>query len=277
MLGLVMGEEALPSRAAARAADAVCRACGGALQPAFDAVILQDVPVTYHRCRMCRSLMLLDPHWLGRSYSSTFMPDPDVGALRRTLFVNRVLRRMRGVGFLPRGYRSLDFGSGLGMLVRLQRDRDAEAFGYDKYATPKFAEPFCLRELPDGPFDLITCIEVLEHTTDPIEVLTSFRARIKKDGVVLVSTELVDETIEASTWPYLAKEHGQHVTLFSHSGLRAAIDAADLTWLRTISFGRVPLLHVLVPKGEHLAAWKIFWLRFLQWVGESNYESDLRV
>src|SRR5579859_4643103 len=107
MLGPVMGEEALPSQVAANGTDAVCRACGGALQPAFDAVIFDDVPVTYYRCLLCRSLMLLDPHWLGRSYASTFMPDPDVGALRRSQFVSRVLRRMRGVGLLPRVCKSL--------------------------------------------------------------------------------------------------------------------------------------------------------------------------
>jgi 2-polyprenyl-6-hydroxyphenyl methylase/3-demethylubiquinone-9 3-methyltransferase len=276
MLGVMIGEEALPRPVAVKGDDAVCRACGGALQPAFEAVVLQDVPVTYHRCRTCGSLMLLNPYWLGRSYSSTFMPDPDVGALRRTLFVHRVLRRMRGVGLLPPRCRSLDFGSGLGMLVRLERDRDVEAFGYDLYATPKFAETFCSHELPDGPFDLITCIEVLEHTTNPVEVLSSFRARVKDGGIVVVSTELVDPGADAN-WPYLAREHGQHITLFSESGLRAAFDAAGFTWVRTIWFGKVPLLHVLVPEGARLPGWRVLWLRLHQVLGEFNYESDRRV
>jgi len=257
--------------------EVACRACGGSLHPEFSAVVLGDVPVTYHRCTKCHSLMLLNPHWLARAYSEVIVPDPDVGALRRTLFVHRVVRRLRGAGLLPREHRSLDYGSGFGMLVRLQRDHGIEAWGYDLYATPKFAEIYCGRELPAGKFDLITCIEVLEHTTNPIDVLTSLRSRTKDDGLVVVSTEFVDLQADTKNWHYLAKEHGQHITLFSRSGLDRAIEASGLERIHTFPFDNVPLLHVLVPKGARPPAWKLLRLRLQQWVGEANFASDRRV
>jgi SAM-dependent methyltransferase len=220
--------------------------------------------------------MLLNPHWLGRAYSKVIVPDPDIGALRRTFFLHRFLRRLRGAGLLPRHARSLDFGCGIGMLVRLERDVGVEAWGYDAYATPKFAETYCARELPAGQFDLVTCIEVLEHTTNPVEVLASFRSRVKDDGLVIVSTELVDRKTDAN-WHYLAKEHGQHITLFTRSGLDKAAETSGLERLRTVPFDGVPLLHLLVPKGMRPPAWKLLRLRLQQWVGESNFASDRRV
>ena len=274
----MIGQQVLGSTPKAPTNDEVaCRACGGALARAFDAVLLEEVSVTYQRCETCGSVMLLNPHWLDRAYSKVIIPDPDVGALRRTQFVHRFIRRLRGVGILPRRHRSLDYGCGIGMLVRLERDRGIEAWGYDIYATPKFAEPFCGRELPAGPFELITCIEVLEHTTNPIEVLKSFRSRVNDDGIVLVSTEFVDLQPDAEKWHYLAKEHGQHITLFSQSGLDRALETAGLERVRTWPFESIPLLHLLVPKGARLSAWKLSQLRLHHWIGEGNFGSDRRV
>lgn len=72
-----------------------CRICGGTLDSAFTGAVLGDVPVTYSLCTRCGSLLLPDPHWLDRAYASHPVPDPDSGMLRRTLFINRALRRMR--------------------------------------------------------------------------------------------------------------------------------------------------------------------------------------
>src|SRR5690348_5280255 len=73
----------------ASAPSATCRACGGALRFSFDTVVLGDTPARFHHCSICDSLMALEPHWLERSYATILYPDPDSGALRRTLYVNR--------------------------------------------------------------------------------------------------------------------------------------------------------------------------------------------
>src|SRR5258708_15731367 len=96
MLGVMIGEEALPRPVAVKGDDPVCRACGGALQPAFEAVVLQDVPVTYHRCRKCGSLMLLNPPWLERPYSPPFMPHPTGRARPPAQFLHPLLPPIRG-------------------------------------------------------------------------------------------------------------------------------------------------------------------------------------
>jgi hypothetical protein len=261
----------------ARGSEERCRACGGAVARAFEAEIMGDLQVTYTRCADCGSLMLLNPYWLDRAYSRVLMPDPDFGALRRSLFISRFVRRLRGTGILPRHYQSLDYGSGFGMLVRLQRDRGVEAWGYDRYAKPKFAEQYCSNKLPESKFDLVTCIEVIEHTVDPRDVLSSFRSMVKDNGLVLLSTELLDGQPDLEKWSYLAPEHGQHITLFSKAGLLKAVEAAGFDWVGTFRLHGIPLLHVLVPKTRGGMMLRLLLLTLRQWIGEAIYSNDFTV
>jgi hypothetical protein len=261
------------------ASGAACRACGGPLRFSFDVEVLGDTAATYHNCTSCDSLMVLEPHWLERSYATVLYPDPDSGALRRTLYVNRYIRRMRAVHLLPRRYRSLDYGSGLGMLVALQLDRDAVARGFDRYAQPRFAQLECGSELPQGPFDLITAVEVFEHLLDPVEVLTSLRERLAAKGVLLISTELYQRKRfpDPSRWPYLALDHGQHVTLFTREGLRRTARAAGLRLVYTVNWGTTPFMHLLVHGGRTVPYGRLGWLAWQHAWGELRESLDLGI
>src|SRR5574337_1281307 len=139
-----------------------CRICAGRLQAAFPGTLLGDVAVTYYLCEDCRSLILPRPHWLERAYAPLPGPDPDVGLLRRTLFIHATLRRMRSVGLLPPHCRSLDFGAGKGILVQLLLDAGFDAWGHEPIAAPLFAQERIAPVLPAGAFDLRTCVEVAE-------------------------------------------------------------------------------------------------------------------
>jgi SAM-dependent methyltransferase len=154
------------------------------------------------------------------------------------------------------------------MLVALQLDRNAVARGFDRYAQPRFAQLECSNELPDGPFDLITAVEVFEHLLNPIEVLTSLRERLAPSGVVLISTELYQRQRfpDASRWPYLALDHGQHITLFTSDGLKRAARAAGLRHIYTVNWGPTPFLHLFIHGGRAvpygrlgLLAWQHMW------------------
>jgi hypothetical protein len=244
--------------------------------PEFTAAIMDERSVEYFRCTSCRSLMLPNPDWLDAAYSRVIVPDPDFGALRRSMFVARFVRRARGAAIIPWRTRSLDYGSGHGILVRLLRDRDIEAYGYDRYARARFAEQFCGDRLPEGPFDLITCIEVIEHTVDPVPMLRRFRSMLGDDGLLVLSTELVDTAVDARSWSYLGLDHGQHITLFSRAGLTSALDAAGFEWLTTFALHGIPLLHIVAPKGRRFPT-RLLWLRLRQWLGEAIHSSDLTV
>lgn len=73
-------------------------------------------------------------------------------------------------------------------------DPDQEAIAYARKRLPDFSfkEAF-VENLPfrDESFDLVTCLEVLEHVSDPQKAVSEMRRCLKKDGclVVMVPTE----------------------------------------------------------------------------------------
>jgi SAM-dependent methyltransferase len=256
--------------------EATCCICAQSLREAFDATLLGDTRVTFQRCTACGTLQLPSPDWLDRSYAQRWSPDPDTGALMRALAVHRVLRRLRAARVLPPNHRSLDFGSGRGTLVRLLRDEGQDAWGYEPYGDPIFAEAFCLKELPTGRFDLVTAIEVIEHTIDPVSVLQRLRERLSVGGLLVMSTELYDRTRhpDPRTWPYLSLEAGQHVTLFTREGLWQAARAADLDWFTSVNFVGLSCIHLFVRSGRAPSRLKRRAIRVRHTLGERRQRKD---
>ncbi len=232
-----------------------CRICGGRLLSAFEGLLLGDTPVLYGLCEDCRSLLLPEPTWLERAYNTAFSPDPDSGELQRTLFVQRVLRRFRHHGLLQPQFRSLDFGCGKAALIRLLLDQGCDAWGQDAYPRAAYAVERVSAAWPEGAFDLITAIEVIEHTLDPVGTLLDLRSRLAPGGLLVVTTECFDEKAHGPDWIYLAQEHGQHITLFSAAGLRAAASKAGLAHRLALPWAGKDFLHVFTRPEHSLPAW----------------------
>jgi SAM-dependent methyltransferase len=96
-----------------------------------------------------------------------------------------------------RGRRILDAGAGLGVLSFEMAHR-YDAFvvaldysrwvtGIDRAAHPVQADLMCL-PLPDRSFDTVICMEVLEHTLNPDQVLTEIRRVLRPGGALVLST-----------------------------------------------------------------------------------------
>ncbi|HJV34866.1 class I SAM-dependent methyltransferase [Geomonas sp.] len=224
-----------------------CRACGVETNAAFTGIVLQKIPVTYHACPACGTLQLHTPNWLDEAYSLNHYPDPDVSRLMRSLAVQRVIRCLRAESLLPKVPRCLDEGAGLGLLVCLLRDDGYDAWGHDPYAKPVFAERYISRELPAGFFDLITAIEVIEHTVETIDFVQELAERLSPKGTLLLSTELYDSTRfpDPSKWTYLAQDYGQHISFLSSMGLQAVAAKANLHWWASLEFAGSKCIHLL--------------------------------
>lgn len=140
------------------------------------------------------------------------------------------LRRIRQFHPNPK---VLDFGCGSGMLVHFLRTNGIEAYGYDKYAMGVHRESpsievmakhrmqdfvSCDKALltPDT-FDVITMIEVIEHTSAPYEELGAILASLKPGGVLMIETSFTD-WMDHNTDAYINPSIG-HSTIFSHQGL----------------------------------------------------------
>jgi SAM-dependent methyltransferase len=95
--------------------------------------------------------------------------------------------------------RWLDYGCGNGSFLRFlaeQRDLPVHAAGFDESAFSQdlkdrgfeFYDRNALQKLPSARFDVITCIEVIEHTLEPKEVLTQISRLLKPGGLLLLTT-----------------------------------------------------------------------------------------
>lgn len=260
--------------AQAAATPAVCRACGGCLEALFDGRVLNEIPVTYATCVDCHTLQLPSPHWLDRAYAQVLRPDPDTGRLMRAQIIHRVILRLRFLRLLKNPVRALDEGASLGLLVRLLRDAGIEAWGHDPYACAMLAEEFNRPTWPEGVFQLISAIEVIEHTQNPTEFVAGLARRLDRDGVLIITTELFDpKRISAvQTWPYLAPALGQHITFLSAAGLRAVAENAGLTWWASLEFAGSRCIHLLSPRPP--SRWKIWQLGRRHARGESLLDTD---
>lgn len=107
-------------------------------------------------------------------------------------------------GFAQPGGRALDVGCGTGFLLEQLAGRGYSGVGVDLSpesvaiaqkrladigaADRLRAEVGSAYEPPEGPFDLVTLTDVLEHLEDPRACLRAIRARMAPEGLLVIST-----------------------------------------------------------------------------------------
>ena len=191
-----------------------CRLCGGRAVETFRAKVLEAHLVKYYECVECGSLQTEDPYWLDEAYSMPFA-ETDTGVVRRSTLnaalMSSLLRTLR----LKTNAPVLDFGGGVGLLVRMLRDAGVNAFHFDKYGdnlfAPKFRWPPDSTETPS----VVTAFEVFEHFAKPNE---EFERLFSLQPDFVVATTVFYEKGDRNWW-YLGLDHGQHVFFYSRKSL----------------------------------------------------------
>ena len=141
-----------------------------------------------------------------------------------------VLRLVESLRPFSRDARWLDFGAGMGGLVRYVRERrDGLIFGFEPGAGQKLSSGRILylseSELDrrEHSFDVITAIEVLEHAMDPVKVLRRIRSLLKPGGLFFYTTGNAEPHRAALlSWRYFVPEI--HISLYEPRTLALALE-----------------------------------------------------
>lgn len=152
--------------------------------------------------------------------------------------------------------RWLDYGCGNGCLVRHLRSRGAAvAFGFDEGSIADDAQARGIPMLSaddltgqEGSFDVVTAIEVLEHTLDPVSELRRMRRLLRPGGVLFLTTGNARPYADRlSRWRYVLPEI--HISFFEPRTLeRALTDAGFRAERRPLGAGFNDILKFKVLK-----------------------------
>jgi 2-polyprenyl-3-methyl-5-hydroxy-6-metoxy-1,4-benzoquinol methylase len=164
---------------------------------------------------------------------------------------------------LPPPGRHLDAGCGHGAVVHLMAERGFDAYGVDasdwvideaRRFAPTFADRFAVADVSrslafEGPFDLITSLEVVEHLDDPRAALARMAEALAPGGLLVLSTpnpvNRVPRNDPSTSDPTHVSLHppGWWTSLLEEHGLRAE---------RVLTYYPVPMLWRISPR---LAWW----------------------
>jgi SAM-dependent methyltransferase len=186
--------------------------------------------IEYFRCQRCE-LMFTDffNSWSAEDFS-TFIynqdyikVDPEYEIVRPRHSAEELAPSLQGAEHV----RLLDYGSGSGAFAR--------EMGKLGFASIESYDPFSHPVAPSGNFDIITCFDVIEHSTDPQRTLSEIMRYLADGGCLLVGQTLqpADITTIRGDWWYVAPRNG-HVTFYSSETMHLY---AEANGLRFTDFG----------------------------------------
>ena len=224
----------------------LCRICGAAsrsIGPVHGSYSGRDYEL--RRCEACHFAFVADP-WTDfeRIYDDRYYDgngaDPLVDYRFELSEPERTIRRYEwhGVTRLVEGLvggldgvRWLDFGCGNGGLVRYVRENtNAQAWGFEEGSIAAVARAHGIPILPadalgqqPAAFDVVTAIEVIEHTLDPLAELRRIRRLLRPGGLLFLTTgNAAPFASDLRRWSYIVPEI--HVSFFEPRTLEYALD-----------------------------------------------------
>lgn len=249
----------------------------------------------FYRCSDCAFIFIGDP-WVdyGEIYNEQYYAgkgaDPLVDYLGEVDNSERTIRRLewRGIFAYVASLTEieptttwLDYGCGAGGLVSFLREkRNLSAVGFEQgWSVPRLVDrhvPFITEgQLADhdGQFDVVTAIEVIEHTVDPVAELRRMRRLLKPSGLLFMTTGNVGPYRDRlAKWRYVVPE--VHISYFEPQTLAFALRRAGFTpefpgygpgWTDIIRFKILKALHRKSNYAlDNLAPWSVL-CRLTDW------------
>jgi 2-polyprenyl-3-methyl-5-hydroxy-6-metoxy-1,4-benzoquinol methylase len=192
-----------------------CKICKSPTLIHGNTIVRKKHETTFFRCSDCGFVFVDEAPWLAEAYA-----DPinltDTGYVQRNLVCQTRVRMFIEL-FLNPSSVFLDYAAGYGLFVRLMRDQGYDFRWADAYCQNLFARGFESAIPLCGPYEAVTCFEVLEHLLDPLSFFTEISPTT---GCIIFSTGILPNPVpELNNWWYFGLEHGQHVSIYSMKSL----------------------------------------------------------
>ena len=206
--------------------------------------VVGGVPVPYYRCATCRFGFTdrfdewTASDWTAHVYNDEYgLFDPRYEEARP----KKTTKIMRAI-FPDLAHSVLDYGAGNGRTAELLREA---GFGPVVTYDPHHGNPV-KPERRD--FDIVLCIEVVEHSTAPLALFDELHYYCAADGVILFSTK--DFSTVKGDWlqdGYVAPRNG-HVSFFAAPTFRLIAERLGRVYSKVDAYR-----HVLMPAGHEAA------------------------
>lgn len=192
------------------------------------------------RCPTCGQLLsACDQVWFDASMEEFNSPEgtlPQGKAESR--HVQRISRTLltaaRRLDIRPEAARHLDVGCSSGSVLSVSRDLGFQCQGVEpapeaaataqKLGLEVFQGYLQEAGFPDDHFDIITLFEVIEHLTEPLDLVSEIRRILKPGGVLLIGTGNADSwTVKylGNRWEYFdIRLHGGHISFFTPKSMQ---------------------------------------------------------
>ncbi len=210
----------------------ICRVCGFLFQ--YEPVSLEMLDEMAHR----------QPPPLPPSETSVGLAD-----------ANRFLKALKR--YAPKKGRALDIGCGAGYTLAALREMGFEAEGVDaRPEAVKLAEDrgfkvklgrFETDMFPDERYDLVVARSVLEHTIDPLTLLSTMVNLLKPGGILALGTLNMDHVIHRCTFGGFTFHRGSY---WSSPTLRYALTLQGLDLLGGYEETEIAMFGKKADKGE---------------------------
>ena len=116
--------------------------------------------------------------------------------------------------------------------VGLELSANEVAFIRKVLRFPVYNMPIEEAEIKEGPFDLVTCLQTLEHVENPVDFLRHLAKNLKKDGYLYLELPNIDDVLLTH---YHVRGYEDfyyrepHLSYFSKKTLRAALEKAGFS------------------------------------------------
>jgi SAM-dependent methyltransferase len=219
-----------------------CPACGADSIEHLLPLPLHDRPASSRvgfasGCRRC-GIVFANPMPSADALAHMYSPDGRWGSTHRddhreaqpsSRYLARLLGSMQpaiDITQPPPGATVLDFGCGSGEILDALQDLGWTTFGVEPAVKTAFTRHQELAAIPESPMcDLAIAHHVLEHVSNPLDILRSLSACLRPGGLLLVSVPRLDGLADHGDFRYCINDRA-HIVSYTRDAMAALMGMA---------------------------------------------------